>query len=59
MPLIIEQARKNSVAVQRFRITKAQAEEIRKIEQRQGHDTAVRRLLELPGNIGMTVSAKR
>jgi len=35
-PLIVEQARRNSVAVQRLRVTKAQAEEIRSIETEQG-----------------------
>jgi hypothetical protein len=36
LPLIIERARKNSVAVQHFQITKEQGEEVRRVERAQG-----------------------
>ena len=46
-PLVVEKARKNSVAVQRFKIFKSDAETVRKIEAAQGHQEAAKFLLSL------------
>jgi hypothetical protein len=44
---IINDAAKKGVSMARFRITKAQGNEIKRIGREQGHDAALRRLLEL------------
>ncbi len=44
---LVEGAYKNSVSVQRHRIPREAAEEIRRIEREQGHNQACARLLEI------------
>ena len=44
---VVNQAAKSSVAVGHFKITKVQGEEIKRIEREQGHDQALRRVLEV------------
>jgi hypothetical protein len=44
---VINSAARKGVSVTRFRITKDQGAEIKRIEREQGHDQAIRRLLEL------------
>jgi hypothetical protein len=43
---VINQATKQGIAVCRYRITKEQGAEIKRIEREQGHDQAIRQLLE-------------
>ena len=44
---VINDAARKGVTVHRFRITKAQGDEIKRIEREQGHHAALRRLLEI------------
>jgi hypothetical protein len=44
---VINDAVRKGVAVHRFSITKAEGDEIKRIEREHGHDTALRRLLEI------------
>ncbi|HVS89742.1 MAG TPA: hypothetical protein VHF01_16165 [Candidatus Acidoferrum sp.] len=44
---VMNDAARKGVSIGRFRITKAEGEEIKRIEREQGHDAAVRRLLEI------------
>ncbi len=44
---VINDAAKKGVAIHRFRITKAQGDEIRRIEREQGHSAALRGVLEM------------
>ncbi len=46
---VINQAAKQGVAVGRYRITKEQGAEIKRIELEKGHDQALRRLLVFLG----------
>ncbi len=46
---VINDAARKGVSIGRFRITKAQGEEIKRIEREQGHDTALRLVLEMLG----------
>ena len=48
-PLLIENARKNSVAAQRIRICRQQGEELKRIEARDGKDAGLRYLLSILG----------
>jgi hypothetical protein len=42
---LIQNAHKNGASYMRFHITKAQGDEIKRIEREQGHDAALRQLL--------------
>lgn len=46
-PIVIENARKNSVAVQRIRINRQQGEQLKRIEVRDGKDAGLRYLLSI------------
>ena len=46
-PILIENARKNAVAVQRIRITKEQAGELKRIEAREGQAGGLRYLFSI------------
>jgi hypothetical protein len=46
-PVLIENARKNSVAVQRHKISKEQGEQVKKLERDQGHAAALGYLLSI------------
>ncbi len=46
-PLVIEQARKNGIGVQRLRISREQAEELKRIEAREGQAGGLKFLLSI------------